>query len=187
MLDNAFVWLEDWQTAQALADDLQLIDLHRALDRFARLYCPVIQALGVSYRWSLMQVEYASDIVFKRQSDLAPVYETIARTAVLAVKADNIATFLGRKLPDNYQDEVGNDFSTRIEGTRIKHSMGPASIKMYDKCGLVLRIETTANDVSFFKHHLALRGSHCWRSAPRQGLGHCGRTRAYLQGLQLLR
>ena len=24
---------------------------------------------------------------------------------------------------------------------------------MYDKCGIVLRIETTANDVSFFKHH----------------------------------
>ena len=27
------------------------------------------------------------------------------------------------------------------------------SIKMYDKSGIVLRIETTANDVSFFKHH----------------------------------
>src|SRR6202047_2348519 len=24
---------------------------------------------------------------------------------------------------------------------------------MYDKCGIVLRIETTTNDVSFFKHH----------------------------------
>ena len=24
---------------------------------------------------------------------------------------------------------------------------------MYDKCGIVLRIETTANDVSFFRHH----------------------------------
>jgi hypothetical protein len=153
MLDNAFVWLEDWQAAQALADDLQLVDLHCALDRFAQLYCPVIQALGVSYHWSLMQVEYATDIVFKRQSDLAPVYETIARIAVLAVKADDIATFLGRKLDGNYRDEVGNDFSTRIEGTRIKHSMGLASIKMYDKCGLILRIETTANDVSFFKHH----------------------------------
>ena len=31
--------------------------------------------------------------------------------------------------------------------------MGPASIKMYDKLGLVIRIETTVNNVSFFKHH----------------------------------
>ncbi|MBI2837532.1 MAG: hypothetical protein HYX75_04415 [Acidobacteria bacterium] len=44
--------------------------------------------------------------------------------------------------------------STRpIEGTRIKHHVGPASIKMYDKFGLVLRIETTINDVSFFRHY----------------------------------
>ena len=34
--------------------------------------------------------------------------------------------------------------------------MGPASIKMYDKFGLILRIETTTNDVSFFKHHRAV-------------------------------
>jgi hypothetical protein len=31
--------------------------------------------------------------------------------------------------------------------------MGRVSIKMYDKHGLVLRVETTTNDVSFFKHH----------------------------------
>jgi len=77
----------------------------------------------------------------------------LVRTAVHAVKAGNVATFLGRKLTGNYQDEVGNDFHTRIEGTRIKHHMGPVSIKMYDKQSLVLRIETTVNDVSFFKHY----------------------------------
>jgi hypothetical protein len=75
------------------------------------------------------------------------------RTAVHAVKAENVATFLGRKLYGQYRDELGNDFQTRIQGTRIKHHMGKAAIKMYDKHGLILRIETTVNDVSFFKHH----------------------------------
>ena len=51
---------------------------------------------------------------------------------------------------------MGNDFHTRIEGTRLKHHMGPVSIKLYDKQGLVLRIETTVNDVSFFRHHRTL-------------------------------
>jgi hypothetical protein len=100
-----------------------------------------------------MQVEYATDVIFKRQADLGPIYDNISRTAIHAVKAENVATFLGRKLTGNYQDEMGNHFSTRIEGTRIKHVMGPVSIKMYDKRGIILRIETTANDVSFFKHH----------------------------------
>jgi hypothetical protein len=31
--------------------------------------------------------------------------------------------------------------------------MGPVSLKMYDKHGFILRIETTVNDVSFFKNH----------------------------------
>jgi hypothetical protein len=75
------------------------------------------------------------------------------RTAIHSVKPDNIATFLGKKLHGNYQDEMGNRFNIRIEGTRIKHTMGPVSLKLYDKFGLILRIETTVNDVSFFKHY----------------------------------
>lgn len=31
--------------------------------------------------------------------------------------------------------------------------MGQAALKMYDKFGQVLRLETTANGVTFFKHH----------------------------------
>jgi hypothetical protein len=169
LLDNAFVQIADFNAAQKLVDGLTVAKLHRALDRFAQRYCPVIQRLGVDYHWSLMQIEYATDIIFKRQSDLAPLYEALSRTAIHAVKADDVATFLGRKLTGNYQDEVGNDFSTRIEGTRIRHHMGPASIKMYDKFSLVLRIETTANDVSFFKHYRKVEqrdGTNTYKLAP---------------------
>jgi hypothetical protein len=35
----------------------------------------------------------------------------------------------------------------------IKHTMGPVSLKMYDKLGLILRLEVTVNDVSFFPHY----------------------------------
>lgn len=100
-----------------------------------------------------MQVEYATDIISKHQTDLKSVYEAITRTAIHAVKPDKVATFLGRKLTAHYQDELGNNFSTRIEGTCIKHHMGPVAIKMYDKFGLILRIEKTVNNPSFFKHH----------------------------------
>jgi hypothetical protein len=153
MIDNCFVSIEDFDKSQKLADDINVKRIHRILDTYACLYCPVITRFQQGYHWSIMQAEYATDIVFKRQSDLAPIYDELIRTAVHAVKADNIATFLGRNLHANYQDEMGNDFSTRIQGTRIKHHMGPVAIKMYDKHGLVLRIETTVNDVTFFKHH----------------------------------
>jgi len=153
MLDNGFVHVADWAHAQRLADHLKPQWLHRKLDRYARQFCPPVALFDSGYHWSLMQVEYATDIVFRRQQELAPIYEALVRTAVHAVKADNVATFLGRKLCGQYRDELGNDFQTRIQGTRIKHHMGKAAIKMYDKHGLILRIETTVNDVSFFKHH----------------------------------
>ena len=31
--------------------------------------------------------------------------------------------------------------------------MGPVSIELYNKFGLILRIETTVNDLTFFKHY----------------------------------
>jgi len=152
-IDNLIVSIGDFSKAQEFSDQLKVDFIHNKLDQFAKLYCPVIKKLELSYHWSVMQVEYATDIVFNRQSDLQAIYGQLARTAIHTVKPENISTFLGRKLHVNYQDEMGNNFNTRIEGTRIKHTMGPVSIKMYDKMGIALRIECTVNNLSFFKHY----------------------------------
>ena len=151
--DNAFVRIDDWQRAQELADAFSPDLLHRVLDRYAALCCPVLDVFGQSYHWSFMQVEYATDLVFRSAATLKPLYDQFVRESVLNVKAEQVATFLGRKITPQLAQEIGSQFSTRIEGTCIKHRFGSASVKMYDKFGCVLRIETTTNDVSFFKHH----------------------------------
>jgi hypothetical protein len=153
LVENGFVDLQDFAKGQEMADSFPVQKFHRQLDQIAREFCPVIRHFSSGYHWSLMQVELATDVVFKRQADLHPLYETITRTAIHAVKAAQVATFLGRKVTAAYQGEIGNDFHTRIEGTRIKHQMGPVGIKMYDKLGRILRIETTSSNVSFFKHY----------------------------------
>lgn len=152
-LDNTFTSIADWEEAQKLADTFPIELLHRTLDQWGAKFCPVICHFQNQYHWSIMQCELSHDIVFFQQKDLKPLYENLSRTAIHAVKCDNVATFLGRKLDGRYKDELGNDFHTRVEGTRIKHHMGPVSIKLYDKQGLVLRIETTVNDVTFFRHY----------------------------------
>lgn len=152
-LDNAFLQIEDFERTQKIADDWPVEKLHRKLDEWADLYCPVIRQFGVRYHWSLEQVEFSTDLLFRRPEDLQAIYGPLTRTAIHTVKPDNVATFLGRKLSPLYQGEIGNRFNTRIEGIRIKHTMGPVSLKMYDKFGLILRIETTVNDVSFFPHY----------------------------------
>ncbi len=153
LADNAFVRLQDWQTAQKLADSFKPEQLHRVLARYARQCCPVEKTFGQRYHWSIMQAEYSTDLVFRSREALAPLYEQLSREAVLAVKAEQVASFLGKKITPQLAQEVGSRFQTRIQGTCIKHRLGQAQVKMYDKVGLVLRIETTVNNVSFFKHH----------------------------------
>ena len=173
MADNAFVRIDDWARAQELADSLSPDQLHRALDRYAAQCCPVSDAFGQSYHWSLMQVEYATDLAFRSTTSLGPLYEQLIRETVLSVKAEQIATFLGRQITPLLAQEIGSQFSTRIEGTCVKHRFGKCSIKMYDKCGIVLRIETTTNDVSFFKHHRKVE--HC-NGPPTRGIAPLKKT-----------
>ena len=152
-LDNAFLNIGDWKRAQEIAEVFPVEDLHHALDALVTQFFPIINRFDTTYHWSMMQVECSTDVVFNKQEELASLYDALVHTAIHAVKPGNVATFLGRKLHGNYQDEVGNDFHTRLEGTRIKHHMGAASIKMYDKRRLALRIETTTNDPTFFQHY----------------------------------
>ena len=153
MADNAFLRIADWPRAQEIADGFSPDRLHAVLDRYAALCCPVLDVFEQVYHWSLMQVEYATDLAFRSAATLAPLYEQLIRESVLSVKAEQIANFLGRRITPQLAQELGSQFSTRIEGTCIKHRFAKSSIKMYDKFGCVLRIETTTNDVSFFKHH----------------------------------
>jgi hypothetical protein len=163
--DNAFIRVADIEQAQAPADSLKPDELHRRLDRYAARLCPVREVFGQDYHWSLMQVEYSTDLIFRSETTLAPLYEQLAREAVLAVKAEQVASFLGKKIHPQLAQEIGSRFATRIEGTCIKHRFGKTGVKMYDKFGRVLRLETTTNDVSFFKHHRKAehKDRHCTR------------------------
>jgi hypothetical protein len=153
LADNAFVRIADFERAQALADAMKPDELHRRLDRYAKRFCPVLDVFGQEYHWSLMQVEYSTDLLFRSEATLKPLYEQLAREAVLSVKAEQVASFLGKKITPLLAQELGSRFATRIEGTCIKHHFAKTGVKMYDKFGRVLRLETTTNDVSFFKHH----------------------------------
>jgi hypothetical protein len=55
---------------------------------------------------------------------------------------------LRNKIESRFLDAVGF-----AHETRIKRTMGPVSINLYDQFGLILRIETTVNDLTFFKRY----------------------------------
>ena len=151
--DNAFTHIADYAAAQKLADSWAPEKLHHKLDGFARRYCPVLKTLQVTCHWSLWQTEYATDVVFKTPEPLQAFYPRLLETLVHTVKPEDVAMFLGHKLHGNYQGELGSQCGRRWHGFRLKHYMGPVALKLYDKFRLILRIETTVNDVSFFRQY----------------------------------
>jgi len=151
LADNTFWTCADWAQAQALVDGFEIKALAARLQGLAEQFCPVVKTFRSGYHWSLMQVEYALDVVFKSAVVLQPVYEEISRQAIFTVRAPDVARFLGKRLSP--EAEVNSHFHTRVEGTRIKHQLNRQAIKMYDKAGRVLRIECVSNDVSFYRHH----------------------------------
>ena len=151
MIDNAFIHISDCEAAQKLSDRFNPEGLHTVLDIFAQRFCSVAKERNLSYAWTIMQIECATDIIFKEQEYLEPIYDEIIKTAIHTVKPDNIATFLSQRITYNCKKEVGNNYNRRILGTRIKHHMGDVSIKMYDKLGHILRIESTCNNVGTFR------------------------------------
>jgi len=167
LVDNAFLKIDDWQRAQEISDQLQVGKLHQAFDQIAQRYCPLLGKLQWTYRWSIAQAEYSTDVVFRRREDLQPLYQEWVRTAVQAVRPAMVARFLGKR-PAQMPEEVMNHFETRIAGTRIRHFHGPVSIKMYDKFQMILRIETTVNDVTTFSMYRWVNqrnGKRVWKWA----------------------
>jgi hypothetical protein len=146
-VENAFVRIDDCRRAQRFADRFVKKNFPRILEAFARKVNPLLNDLlqGMHHYWVIDQAEYATDILFKDRAALKDLYPQLLRHATVCFSAEDVLTFLGRKLNGNFQGEVMNSFKKRWPGARVKHRMKGNWIKMYDKHGCVLRIETVIN------------------------------------------
>jgi hypothetical protein len=153
--DNAFTKLDDPQQAQALADTFVNQPWVRTLDRWVNQVNPVRRLPWLRryrYYWVIEQAEYATDVLFASRNKLAELYTRLLDHAAVNFSAPDILTFLGRKLHGNFQGEVLTDCKRdRAPGARIKHRMKNNWLKMYDKFGQILRIETVINQPREFR------------------------------------
>jgi hypothetical protein len=153
MSDNAFTSLGDLAAAQACADRFAKQNWPKLLGELARRFNPLVgqELRGQDYYWVMDQAEYATDVLFKDRAALAGLYPRLVEHARACLSAEDVLRFLGRKLDGNFRGEVQTHVGRRVEGVRVKHQMKSNRLKMYDKVGLVLRIETTVNDPREFR------------------------------------
>jgi hypothetical protein len=112
-----------------------------------------------SYYWTVEQSEWATDLAFRSRDDLAELYPQLIRGGIETFRSEDVLRFLGQRVtaqghvPENRKDEITSGMKHRPEGVRIKHRAGRNTIKLYDKQGSVLRVETTLNEVKGFKSY----------------------------------
>jgi hypothetical protein len=158
---NAFTQLDDPIQAQRLADRFAQLDWPRILDRWARQVNPLLHELFPSYpvHWVVDQAEYATDLLFTGRAALAGLYRALVDYAVRTFTPKDILSFLGRKWDRRFDGEVHTQYEDeRWFGTRIKHRMKTNWLKMSDKFGRILRVETVINSAKEFwvyrtQHH----------------------------------
>ena len=153
--DSAFTQLDDPARAQALADRFPRLGWVQILDGWARQVNPLLRAPwlnGQGYYWVIDQAEYSTDVLFQDRPSLADLYPHLLDHATLHFSAQDILTFLGRRLHPRFDGEVLTDCKKdRWPGARVKHRVKNNWLKMYDKFGQVLRIETVINNPREFK------------------------------------
>ncbi len=160
--DNTFVALDDFARAQALLEAQLRVDWPMALTELVGQFHPVHAewvplSFPVSDYWSVEQSEWATDVVFRSGADLAALYPRLIHHGITTFGSRDVLRFLQQKVPaqgglhGGFAGEVVSDLKYRPEGVRIRHAYGLNSVKMYDKQGQVLRVETTIPDASGLK------------------------------------
>lgn len=162
--DNCLAWVEDLPRAQALLDAQLRMDWTALLEDLTRRSNPLhgrLFTVPTPHYWSVEESEWASDVLFRSQTELAGLMPSIVRHGMLVLGSVDVLRFLGHPIPahggvhGHFAGEVLTDFKRRPEGVRLKHQVKKNWIKLYDKQGTVLRIETVLNDVSDMKSYRA--------------------------------
>ena len=162
--DNCFAHIQDLPRAQKIMDGL----IHRKwapwLNLLAKQVNPWLDSrhkLSLrSYYWSMRESEYATDVIFHDSAILKTIYPRLVEHAIQNFSSRDVLRFLQRHISCWFNGEIRTDLKHRVEGTRIKHWVEENSVKMYDKQGCVLRIETTINNPRRWK---------VWRRTTRKG------------------
>lgn len=158
--DNCFPWVADWEAAQRLLDEQLTTAWPALLDGWAAESHPVLGSLlaaAVPYYWSVQEGEYATDFAFRSAAELRRVYPRLVHYATELLQSTDVLRFMGYRVTKaghprrDFAGEVVTTIKELVEGTCVKHRVLQNLLKMYDKFGIVLRLENLLINVRDFK------------------------------------
>ena len=147
--ENSFRRIDDLGKAQELLDQMIALNWPKVLGGLLSPWLPsseegLLPEGPERYYWTFRQTEVATDVLFRDAETLAGIYPRLCRHAIEGLSCQDILRFMG-KSPSRCGGEVTSNYQRLVQGVRVKHTYAGNSIKMYDKGGSVLRVETTVN------------------------------------------
>src|SRR5712671_2000390 len=158
--DNAFLGVADVAALQAAADRLTapLLEQRCAywLQRLVPTFSPAERAaLEPGYRYSMAQMELATDVVFKRAERLKTLFQRACELGVLVGGAERTTHLFGRRINRHYHGKLQTVLDQRDVGHPVLRWYYQTSFaKQYTRgdqhSDRILRNETCSNDARHF-------------------------------------
>jgi hypothetical protein len=150
--DNAILSVADPVALQAAADALTPAVLQARCDYWAAKLAPQFSpaehaAMDLGYRYSVAQVELATDVLFDQPSPLRALFRRAIELGLLLGGADRTIHLFGRQITRRYRGKLQTVLDRRNEGHPVLRAYYRTSfVKQYEKAETLLRTETCIND-----------------------------------------
>jgi hypothetical protein len=154
--DNAFLAAADAHALQRAADALSPKLIRPRLDYWTLIVGPKFskkdrQAINLGRYYSLQQVEYCRNLIFRRNFPIHKLFERSCDLGLLRLSADRIAQVFGWRLHKRMSGKLTSVLERTEHGHHVLRAYAKnAVMRMYEKFSTFLRLEALSNNLKDF-------------------------------------
>lgn len=149
--DNAFLWVSDVEALQAAADRLSPEVIRKRLDYWTLVLGPKFSkkdraAIHLRRDYSLNQVEYCRNFIFRRNFPIHKIFERSCELGVFRLTADKIAQIFGVRKHKRIRGKLHSMLEKLDHGHPVLRIYCKSLVaRMYEKFATFLRVEVCVN------------------------------------------
>jgi hypothetical protein len=149
--DNAFLWVADPHALQAAADRLSAPIIRQRLEYWTRIVGPTFSnqdraAVCLGREYSLNQIEYARNFVFRRHFPIHQIFERSCELGVFRLTADHITQLFGVRKHKRLRGKLHSMLENIDHGHHVLRVYCKGLVaRLYEKFTTFLRVEICVN------------------------------------------
>jgi hypothetical protein len=149
--DNAFLAIDDLNALQAAADRLSPAIIRQRLDYWTHVLGPTFSptdrtAINLRREYSLNQIEYCRNFVFRRHFPIHQIFERSCELGVFRLTADVITQIFGVRKHKRLRGKLHTMLEKLDHGHHVLRVYCKSLVaRMYEKFGTFLRVEICVN------------------------------------------